>query len=318
MPKRPQPHRTADTGIAEVMRICARAGWACDKMPTDYGEDLIVQTAHQDVVDPFRIFLQVKATGKLSFPKKFNGHARKTFKRDHIIRWIRSPDLVVIVLWDVVSNEGYYVIPTQHVAEADLIRSTAKTRVPLWFCAEGKLDAKGIKALEWTARLEHFDRLLTQALRLEELSEHQTHRSFHRKSVTALCTDFLATLGILEKYEAKGFRLAREYIGGHLKRGVWEVGSFQKAVLALTKGKLTPPIDMTAAATVSVVDWVRSLGDRIWLSPTLLYWSARTALVFLSIELAPLPEKTFTWGAIGPQLGLSGRGKRKRPKKKEC
>lgn len=62
MPKRPHSHRVADQAVNRVESIFVNCGWACDRIQHDYGEDLLIQTALKDEVDPHRIFVQVKRT----------------------------------------------------------------------------------------------------------------------------------------------------------------------------------------------------------------------------------------------------------------
>ena len=101
MPKRPHSHRVADQAVNRVESIFVNCGCACDRIQHDYGEDLLVQTALNDEVDPLRIFVQVKGTTDIQrFRNKGLAYSLGVPK-PLAQRWARSAELVVIVLWDV-------------------------------------------------------------------------------------------------------------------------------------------------------------------------------------------------------------------------
>jgi len=56
MPKRTQSHVTADIAVTRVTSIFTELGWACQTVQHDYGEDVFVQSAIDESVDPFRLW----------------------------------------------------------------------------------------------------------------------------------------------------------------------------------------------------------------------------------------------------------------------
>ncbi len=65
MPKRPHAHVVGDQATNEVAGVWIACGCACERVTSDYGEDLVVQPALHQRVDPFQIRVQVKGTSSL-------------------------------------------------------------------------------------------------------------------------------------------------------------------------------------------------------------------------------------------------------------
>src|SRR5216683_4741955 len=118
MPKRPKSHQIADTAVTRVSRVFHAAGFVCERNIGDYGEDLIVQPIHQDVVDPFKMYVQVKALGKgTRGGARSRSNFTRTFPRDHIRKWIRSPELVIVAFWLERSDVIYFAVPARQWTE---------------------------------------------------------------------------------------------------------------------------------------------------------------------------------------------------------
>jgi hypothetical protein len=107
MSKRPAQHKIGDQGLAEVTRILANAGWACESVKADYGEDLLCQTDHEGFVDPHRILVQVKSTRN----KLGRSNQKIKIKKDTLIKWLSDSNLVVICLWSTLDKSALYLIP---------------------------------------------------------------------------------------------------------------------------------------------------------------------------------------------------------------
>jgi hypothetical protein len=96
MSRRPFNHVVADRALNDVTKIWLELGCACDRVVSDYGEDLVVQPAWHGRVDPFRIFVQVKGTTSLERYQRKS--ARHTFpiEPEAMYKWARSNDLTVM------------------------------------------------------------------------------------------------------------------------------------------------------------------------------------------------------------------------------
>jgi len=140
------------------MRVCADAGWAADRVVSDYGEDLIVQTTLDHQVDPFRTLLQVKTTDRILRDGKISCRVR----RDHALRWIRNAEPVVVVLWHKASDRGWYSVPRDHLREYDVLLSAAAT-LEIVFATEAAFTTASIHTLAWELRLGYFKQQLLGA-----------------------------------------------------------------------------------------------------------------------------------------------------------
>lgn len=80
-----------------MARALTAEGWACDINQTDYGEDLICQTAHDGEVDSHRILIQVKAKIHPISEEEFSVR----INTNTIQKWLSTSDLVLLCVWSV-------------------------------------------------------------------------------------------------------------------------------------------------------------------------------------------------------------------------
>ncbi|MEU5263124.1 DUF4365 domain-containing protein [Amycolatopsis sp. NPDC021455] len=137
---------------AAVSRIWLEIDAAVDEVRNDYGEDLLVQTSLRGEVDPSRIWVQVK--GRLHIdPDAFK---RKSVRVpiDRAIRWAYSAETVVVVLWDVSADRGWFTYPRMQVDPIELLLSD-KQSVALKFEESAIFDQAAATSIAWEARIEH-------------------------------------------------------------------------------------------------------------------------------------------------------------------
>lgn len=87
-----------------------------------------MQPIHRNTIDPFKIYIQVKAT---SGPVKKGRTARafiRPMKLAHIRKWVRSPELVVVVFWFEQLNKAYFAIPAHQYTEWALFQKKGRLR----------------------------------------------------------------------------------------------------------------------------------------------------------------------------------------------
>lgn len=147
MPNRPTSHVVSDLAINQVEALFLSQGWAVERIQRDYGEDLLVQTAHIRLVDPFKILVQVK--GSKAAP-------RKSFTIDsaHLWRWKNNSELVLLVLWNVVQGKGLYAIPER----VQINPKTGEGRID--FSKASELTSETCALIEWQARIRHWGRII--------------------------------------------------------------------------------------------------------------------------------------------------------------
>ncbi|MFF7613536.1 DUF4365 domain-containing protein [Streptomyces lavendulae] len=196
--KRPIQHQIASCAVAAVRHQWNMQGHAVDEVKEDYGEDLLVQTCLDGKVDASRIWVQVKGTDRFrenpaaSLPKI-------RVKAAQILRWSRSADLVVTVLWDVAHDRGWYVMPQGFFDPVELWSSKDR-QVALTFQPDCIFHQQAVTELAWAARIEHANRGLQYARHnISESKEMglQVDLEFHKGVWWTLLFDFAATIGII-------------------------------------------------------------------------------------------------------------------------
>ena len=148
MANRPEQHEIADEGVAEVGRILTKAGWACERVQADYGEDLICQTSFKQTVDLHRILIQVKSTNK-----KFSRTPPKIrIKRNTILKWLSDSNLVIVCFWSIEDKKALYQIPSDQFQLYD-VDLAAQPYYATEFSFDNVLTEKAVHLLAWKARL---------------------------------------------------------------------------------------------------------------------------------------------------------------------
>jgi len=120
MPIRPRSHVVDDKAVAAASHVVASAGYAAEVVHKDYGEDLLVQTTLNSEVDPFKIWLQIKGTERISRFRSRNGQISMSVRKAHIERWLRSSEMVIVLLWDISANRGLWCKPSAQHTEWSL------------------------------------------------------------------------------------------------------------------------------------------------------------------------------------------------------
>jgi Domain of unknown function (DUF4365) len=219
MPMRPPPHETDDQAIASVQKVVSLAGLASEVVHKDYGEDLVVHISIEEQMQPARYWLQVKGTRNLAALRRADGSIAISLAVEHLRRWSLAADPIVIVVWDVIGDQGWWILPADELRPSELAahRRAQKTlRLP----ARNHFDAGTATALAWRATLERYndelDRVELAAARREERTsadvDEQTPTDIWR-DVGALTTNVLRLLGVSDE---KGYT---EEFAEHLTEG---------------------------------------------------------------------------------------------------
>ncbi|MFF4811276.1 DUF4365 domain-containing protein [Micromonospora chersina] len=152
-------HELASRAVASVVKVLANTGAAVEEVKNDYGEDLFVQTSWRGDVDRSRIWIQVKGRERVAARPR-DGHRAIKVSRDHALRWATMGDTVVVVLWDVSRDVGWYVMPAQCLDAFEVLTSKEdflNLRVP----DENVFNERVIRRLTWRARIDHLNRRAT-------------------------------------------------------------------------------------------------------------------------------------------------------------
>ncbi|MGM9387208.1 DUF4365 domain-containing protein [Streptomyces antibioticus] len=187
--RRPAQHRIASLAVAAVRREWNLQGHAVDEIHEDYGEDLLVQICHEGRMDPARVWVQVKGT-----EKNCSGGTLPSVrvKADQVLRWARTADLVIVVLWDVKNERGWFTVPQAQFDHIDLSNRTSRS-VSLTFSRDAVFDQDVVAELCWAARIEHANRALVYArsnLAEDQEMELDANVRFHKGVIASLIFDF--------------------------------------------------------------------------------------------------------------------------------
>lgn len=119
------------------------------------------------------------------------------------MRWIRSSEMVVVVLWDVAARTGYWSRPIERISDWDVQMNESDT-VRLVFDEASIFDSEAMLSIAWQARIDHYQGLVARAQIAElDLGDKvaSTEKPF-KSPITLICLDFLKLLDIVHP---KGF-----------------------------------------------------------------------------------------------------------------
>ena len=183
------------------MKICNDCGWACEVVHKDYGDDLLVQTHYRGHVDHSKIWIQVKGTTSISrFQSKRYGYSIRV-SLDHALKWARSADLVVVVLWEVGRDYGLWVLPKDCIDEWTWrFLDTGCGR--LIFDDKSAFNKAQLNKIAWMARIFHYERLFYDAtagdvhhFRFE--TDEVLGKREHKSKTPLIAFDFLRLISVL-------------------------------------------------------------------------------------------------------------------------
>ena len=193
VPGRPKSHVIADKALSAVTSIFTKAGHAVERVANDYGEDLLVQTAHAGRMDASRLWVQVKGTTTIGRRRTTGGWLRFDFARDVVLRWIRSADSVLVVLWDVEAEEGWFSYPDQ----VDPFGTEVRKTVTLRFQDEDRFSDESVSRLVWRSRLQHYNTLYLRARDTDDNRAEDSEQPYQSVS-SLIALDLLCLLDLAE------------------------------------------------------------------------------------------------------------------------
>ncbi|MGW5482412.1 DUF4365 domain-containing protein [Streptomyces sp. NPDC004008] len=206
MPKRPQQHQTAAKAENSVRSLWVNGGHAVDTIREDYGEDLLVQTCLRERVDASRIWVQVKGTTKDCSDEQ-SALPVLYINAEQVLRWSRSSDLVIVTLWDVNNNVGWYTIPDGSFDHVTLSNAGTST-IPITFERSRRFDESAVEYLSWFARIDHADRsvgyslsVLAEAEEEEEEEEEAApaYAKHHQAAIASVVHQLAIDIGVFSR-----------------------------------------------------------------------------------------------------------------------
>ncbi len=154
MAKRSENHKLGDLGEQKVRLVFAEAGFAVSEISPDYGEGFFVFGEDKGVIEPFKIYVQVKASGK---EDKYISDW--TIYEDCLTvrNWIMENSLTVIIRYNERSGVYKYCIPEDEIEYWEIPFSEGGNVAIK--CSEN-FDIDAARKLMWIARIRHYDRVV--------------------------------------------------------------------------------------------------------------------------------------------------------------
>lgn len=222
MPERPGEHEIDERAVSAVRKAFEDNRFTVSEVSSDYGEGLLVQTNHEGRMDASRLWVQVKGTDDV----RRHRHSKKSKRGfslsvplDTAMRWIRTIDLVIVVLWDVEREAGWYAVPRRQVDDWSGLMSGQES-VALDFgksaggpSSKGKFDTKVACRLGWESRFEHLRMLTLSALDVTKEEERRSPDGpEEQRKLALIMAEFLRLLGLTdpEHTEAGEIMIKRE------------------------------------------------------------------------------------------------------------
>lgn len=223
MPQRTREHVIADRATRAVEKLIADAGFAGEPVKSDYGEDILVQTSHGSVMDASRLWIQVKGSENLERFRRRTGDLSCPIPTPHLLRWVRSADPVVVVLWDVERGRGYFAhVPDIMRVLDETPAPTPKTQI-VTFPQTQVFDIASVGRLAWDSRMQRSQGLLLEATAREGDAEViGVSKAPAQEMRVQIALDLLEVLDLVEHVDAR-YRLTplgKEMYESRL-RAVW-------------------------------------------------------------------------------------------------
>jgi hypothetical protein len=263
MSRRPIQHVIGDQGVAEISRILSNAGWACENVRADYGEDLICQTTHNGLVDPHRILVQIKSTRR----RILNKNSRLRIAKDTLLKWLSDSNLVIVCLWSISEKVALYQNPSDQFGLFDIDLSD-KRFFDLLMPASNVLNENVAEVIAWRSRLRNINRhFLETKNNLDYLHsgqfDHEEEYSEAKKelqqNLTAITIKFLMHIGLIIDHEGhlvvdtRAFLYEILYFGAvakrkhELKKLRMEFHEVLLLVIMLRAGRTVPGVGFPSA-----------------------------------------------------------------------
>lgn len=237
----------------------------------DYGEDLLVQTSHAGRMDASRLWFQVKGTRDIGRYQLKRGGLRLSVSKDHAIRWVRSTDLVVVVLWDVTAKVGWYALPAGQIDQWDGLSSGHATTT-IHFADANRLTREAAERLAWKSRIDHFRHLTLSAHDIDAEAKDDGRDS---RLWVLVALEFMHLLGLTDRRheEADEYRVkdeTRTIFKRYFEEERKEGEDIEEAV--------------SGAAVMTILYHLSTIDDELGLPTVLIEDGAEVLLVLLGVR----------------------------------
>ena len=172
-------------GEGRIRGMFEDEGYACAPIYPDFGEDFLVFGEDRESIEPFKLFVQVKASERVDArPSDWTEYVEPLKVRN----WILSNELTVVVRCNLLSGETRYCIPED---ECDYWEIDFHTDVPIRI--DKPFTSQTVQELVWMARLRHYDRII----RLTRPNAFESHEHKEVPRFRLFIAEFLVRLHVL-------------------------------------------------------------------------------------------------------------------------
>lgn len=98
-----------DLAVHAVKGVFIKNKHKAERIGVDFGEDLLVHTFRYTAADPLKILVQIKGT-------EDPGRMTARVTASHVMKWASTSAPVLIVLWNVKRDTGWYKIVEPYTA----------------------------------------------------------------------------------------------------------------------------------------------------------------------------------------------------------
>jgi|GEM_PF-4826824 len=152
MAKNSRSQKIGKRGETTAKKIFEDLGYVCNDISNDFGEDFFVLGEQDTVIEPFKIYVQVKASETFEkYPSDWTEYCDPFTVRN----WILSNDLAIVIRVNLGTNEIRYLIPED---DCEYWEIDYENDVPIRL--QRPFSANEVEHLVWTARLRHYNRLV--------------------------------------------------------------------------------------------------------------------------------------------------------------
>ena len=115
-PERTREHYVDALGRNYIERLILLQGHTADEPRPDYGYDIVITTFDYKGTSDFKrgevengaIYVQLKSTDTMKKAKKDSAQISFPIKRRHLVYWINEPLPVVLIVYSVPDQQGYW------------------------------------------------------------------------------------------------------------------------------------------------------------------------------------------------------------------
>lgn len=160
MAKNNSAHQIGRKGARKLLSLISDAGYSCDEIKDDYGEDIYLNGHDDDfIVEPFRIFFQVKTVETKA--KVDSDWTIYDLDISTVRKWILGNELTILVKYNIDEDRFKYCIPEFEITYRNLAlkMSDHKSKSQKFYC-KYDFDIKKLNSLIWLARVRNYDRIL--------------------------------------------------------------------------------------------------------------------------------------------------------------